>query len=89
DEVNLERFEEIKIIDGYDRAKTFHEIMFEKEGIIYTGYIKTSDLLVEGYNPMFILAMFIFIIVFSIAISILFTTRKKRKKSKNQAYFLK
>ncbi|MDD4110640.1 MAG: hypothetical protein PHS54_03705, partial [Clostridia bacterium] len=42
DEVNLERFEEIKIIDGYDRAKTFHEIMFEKEGIIYTGYIKTS-----------------------------------------------
>lgn len=89
DEIILERFEEIKIIDGYDRAKTFHEIMFEQEGIIYTGYIKTSDLLVKGYNPTFILAMFIFIIVFSIAISILFTTRKKRKKAKKQAYFLK
>lgn len=79
EEVVLERYEDIKIVDGYNRARAYHEIRFEKNGVIYTGYIKTSDLLVEGFNSTTILIVFIFILVGSIAFSIYLNTRKKRK----------
>lgn len=79
-EVVLEQYQGIKILDGYDKSKNYHQIMFEIEGNIYTGYIKTSDLLVEGYNATIILVVFIFVLVTGIAISVFFTTRKKRKK---------
>lgn len=81
-EVVLQQLQDIKIIDGYDKSKVFHKIMFEQDGAIYTGYIKTSDLFVEGVNPSFILAIFIFLIAVSIAFSILYSTIKKRKKLK-------
>lgn len=79
-EVVLEQYQGIKILDGYDKSKNYHQIMFEIEGNIYTGYIKTSDLLMEGYNATIILVIFIFVLVTGIAISVFFTTRKKRKK---------
>lgn len=82
DEVVLEKYQGIKILDGYEKSKNFHQVMFEIEGNIYTGYIKTSDLLVEGYNATIIVVVFIFVLVGGIAISIFFTTRKKRKKQK-------
>ncbi len=85
-EVKLEKYEEIKIIDGYDKSKQFHEVMFEIDGTIYTGYIKTSDLLVEGFNATLIAVIFIFIIVGAIVLSIYLTTKKKRRK---QAKLLK
>lgn len=80
EEVSLDQYQDIKIIDGYDAAKPFHKIMFEEEGVIYIGYIKTSDLLIEGFDGTLILVVFIVILVLSIASSIFFTTRKKRKK---------
>lgn len=76
----LERYKEIKIIDGYDKSKEFHQIMFEIDGEIYIGYIKTSDLLIEGFNASIVLVVFIFILVALIALSIWKTTRKKRKR---------
>lgn len=79
-EVVLERYEEIKIIDGYDKSKAFHKIMFEKNGEIYTGYIKTTDLLVEGFNATLISVIFIFVLVGATALSIYAATIKKRKK---------
>lgn len=82
EEVVLQKLQDIKIIDGYDKSKVFHEIMFEQDGIIYTGYIKTSDLFVEGFNPTFILAVFIFIIAGSITFSILVSTMKKRRRQR-------
>jgi hypothetical protein len=82
-EVVLDQYQGIKVLDGYDRSKNFHQIMFEVDGNIYTGYIKTSDLLVEGYNATTLVVVFIFILVAGIALSIFFTTRKKRKKQKN------
>ena len=81
--VTLSQYQEVKIIDGYDNNKKFNEIMFEKDGIIYTGYVKTSDLIVEGFNGTTILIVFIFLLVASIILSIILTTRKKRKKNKS------
>ncbi len=78
--VKLKQYEEIKIVTVYDKLKETHEIMFERNGVIYTGYVKTSDLLVEGFNPIVILIIFIFILIASIIISIVTTTLKKRKK---------
>lgn len=85
-EIKLEKYQEIKIIDGYDKSKQFHEVMFEINGSIYTGYVKTSDLLVEGFNATLIAVIFIFIIVGAIVLSIYITTKKKRRK---QARLLK
>lgn len=80
EETILSQYEEVKIVDGYDKTKEFHKIMFEEDGVIYTGYIKTSDLLVEGFNATVISVVFIFVLVGSIVLSIYLTTRKKRKK---------
>lgn len=79
-DVVLEKYVEIKIVDGYDKSKKFHQIMFEIDGTIYVGYIKTSDLLIEGFNATIILVVFIFVLVALIAFSIWKTTRKKRKR---------
>jgi hypothetical protein len=81
EEVVLEKFEEIKIIDGYNKSKEFHQILFEIDGEIYTGYIKTSKLLVEGVNSTLIIVIFALVIAGSIAFSIFWTTRKKRKRA--------
>jgi hypothetical protein len=81
EEVNLLQYEDIKIIDGYNAGKAFHKIMFERNEIVYTGYIKTQDLLVEGFDGTIILVVFIFILVGSITLSIFLNTRKKRKKA--------
>lgn len=80
--VELQQFQEIKIIDGYDKNKEFHKIMFEENGEILTGYVKTSDILVEGFNGTIILIVFIFVLIGSIVLSIVLSTRKKRKKLK-------
>lgn len=80
EEVTLNQYEPIKIIEVFDSSKVFHKIMFEIEGVIYTGFIKTSDLLVEGYSATTIFIIFILILVLSIIWSIYWTTRKKRKK---------
>lgn len=80
-EVVLEKYEGIKILDGYDKSKEFHQIMFEIDGTVYTGYIKTSDLLIEGFNATIILVVFIFVLVALIAFSIWKTTQKKRRKT--------
>ena len=81
-EVLLKQYQEVKIIDGYDKKKEFTKIMFEYDGQILTGYIETNKLLVEGFNKNIILAIFIFILTASIIVSIILTTRKKRKKIK-------
>lgn len=84
EEVVLEQYQDVKILDGYSAAKDFHEIMFELDGTIYRGYIKTSDLVVEGFDGTIILVVFILILVLSIAFSIYMTTRKKRKKLRSR-----
>lgn len=78
--VQLKQYEEIKIINEYNKSKELQEILFERNGVIYNGYVKTSDLLVEGFNPVIILIIFIFLLIISIILSIVLTTRKKRKK---------
>lgn len=82
--VELSQYQEIKIVDGYDKNKAFHKIMFEQNGEILTGYVKTSDILVEGFNGTIILIVFIFVLVGSIVLSIVLATRKKRKKLKTK-----
>lgn len=83
--IKLNQYQEVKIIDGYDKNKEFNQIMFEINGTIYTGFVKSSDLIVEGFNGTIILIIFIFLLVASIILSIILTTRKKRKKAKNKA----
>ena len=81
-EVVLKQYQEVKIIDGYDKNKEYNKIMFELDGKILTGYVKSENLIVEGFNGTIILVIFIFLLVVSIIVSIILTTRKKRKKSK-------
>lgn len=85
EKIKLNQYQEVKIVDGYDKNKEFNQIMFEINGTIYTGFVKSSDLIVEGFNGTIILIIFIFILVASIILSIILTTRKKRKKAKNKA----
>ena len=80
--VLLKQYQEVKIIDGYNENKAFSEIMFEIDGTIYSGFVETKNLVVEGFNPTIILVIFIFLLVASIILSIVLSTRKKRKKSK-------
>ncbi len=82
--VLLKQFQEVKIVEEYNKNNDSTKIMFEFENQILTGYIKTSDLVVEGFNGTIILVVFIFILVISIVVSIITTTRKKRKKNKNK-----
>lgn len=82
--VELEQYEEVKIIDGYNKKKEFTKIMFEQNGVIYTGFVKTSNLVVDGFNATIILIVFVFLLVASIVLSIVLTTRKKRKKNKQK-----
>lgn len=80
--VVLNQYQEIKILDGYNKKKELTKIMFENNGEILTAYVKTKDILVKGFNATIILVVFIFIVVASIIWSIYSTTRKKRKKEK-------
>lgn len=82
--VLLKQFQEVKIVGEYNKNSDSTKIMFEFDNQILTGYVKTSDLVVEGFNGTIILIVFIFILVASIIISIITTTRKKRKKNKNK-----
>lgn len=82
--VLLKQFQEVKIVGEYNKNNDSTKIMFEFENQILTGYVKTSDLVVEGFNGTIILVVFIFILVISIVVSIITTTRKKRKKNKNK-----
>lgn len=74
----LKQYQEIKIIDYTD--SDYKKIMFEIDGEIYTGFVKSTDVIVEGFNATIILIVFIFALAGSIALSIFLTTRKKRKK---------
>lgn len=80
----LKQFQEVKVVGEYNKNNDSTKIMFEFDNQILTGYVKTSDLVVEGFNGTIILIVFIFILVASIVISIITTTRKKRKKNKNK-----
>lgn len=82
--VLLSQFQEVKIVGGYNKNSDSTKIMFEYENQILTGYVKTSDLVVEGFNGTIILIVFIFILVISIIVSIIVATKKKRKKAKNK-----
>lgn len=76
--VFLEEYQAVKVIDATDSK--YKRIMFEIEGEIYTGFIKSEDILIEGFNATIILIVFIFFLASSMALSIFLTTRKKRKK---------
>lgn len=81
EEVFLKQGEEIKIVDGYDKGKEFCEVMFEFNNEIKTGFVKTSDVKVKGFNGTIILIIFIFILLASTIWAIYSATRKKRKKA--------
>lgn len=78
--VELTKHQEVKIIDDYDRKKEFCKIMFDKDGTVLTGYVKTSDLSVEGFNRVLILVVFIFVLAISLVVSVVVATKKKRKR---------
>lgn len=84
EEVVLNRGQEIKIVDGYDNGKEFCEILFEYNNEIKTGFVRTSDVAVEGFNATIILIVFIFVLAASIIWAIYSATKKKRKKQKNK-----
>ena len=67
-----------------DKGKEFCEILFEHNNEIKTGFVKTIDVAVEGFNSTIILIVFIFILIASIIWAIYSATKKKRKKQQSK-----
>lgn len=80
--VQLKNGQEIKIIETYNKKEEFCKIMFEKDGQILTGFVKTANVSVEGFNKTLILVIFVFVIAASLVWSVVAATKKKRKKQK-------
>ena len=80
----LEYYKDAPLVEHKITEDEKRKAIFEYENQILTGYVKTSDLVVEGFNGTIILIVFIFILVISIIVSIIVATKKKRKKAKNK-----
>ena len=80
--ISLNKNTKIKILDGYDKNKTYTYISFYNEDDdIVSYYVKTTDISVDGINYSVIVAIST-LITCAVIISIVFgLKRKKRKKS--------
>ncbi len=80
--ISLNKNTKIKILDGYDKNKTYTYISFYNEDDdIVSYYVKTTDISVDGINYSVIVAIST-LITCAVIISIVFGLKgKKRKKS--------
>ena len=81
--LKLEKNTEIKILNGYDKHTEYTQISFEYDNQILTGYVRTENIKISGFNYYFLIAIFLLVIIFSTVIPIVVKNWKKKKKLSN------
>lgn len=81
EEVILTKNTSIKMLEKYDKNKTYTQISFCFENEIITGYVLTKNIQVSGFNYYFLIAIFLIVIIASTVIPIVVKNWKKNKKS--------
>ena len=71
---------EIKLLNGFDKNKTYQEISFEKNNEILTGYVLTENISVSGFRYYVLIIIFVLIVVFTTVIPIVVKNWKKKRK---------
>lgn len=80
-EITLSKDTKIKLLEKYDKNKTYSQISFSYENEIRTGYVLTKNIQVSGFNYYFLIAIFLIVIIASTVIPIVVKNWKKNKKS--------
>lgn len=80
-EITLSKDTKIKLLEKYDKNKTYSQISFYYENEIRTGYVLTKNIQVSGFNYYFLIAIFLIVIIASTVIPIVVKNWKKNKKS--------
>ena len=73
----------IKLLNGYDKKLEYTQIAFEYENEILTGYVKTENIKINGFNYFLLIAIFLIVIIFSTIIPIVVKNWKRKKKLAN------
>lgn len=81
EKITLQKDTEIKLLEKYDKNKTYSQISFYYNDTIYSGYVLTSNIQVSGFNYYFLIAIFLIVIIGSTVIPIVVKNWKKNKKS--------
>ena len=79
--ITLSKDTNIKLLEKYDKNKTYSQISFYYENEIRTGYVLTKNIQVSGFNYYFLIAIFLIVIIASTVIPIVVKNWKKNKKS--------
>ena len=83
DNIILQKDAGIKLLNGYDKKLEYTQIAFEYENEILTGYVKTENIKINGFNYFLLIAIFLIVIIFSTIIPIVVKNWKKKKKLAN------
>ena len=78
--IELEKNCDIKVINKYQKNKTYTQISFQNNGEILSGYVLTDNIKVSGFNYYWLIAIFVVVIVLSTIVPIIIKNKKKRKK---------
>lgn len=79
--ITLSKDTNIKLLEKYDKNKTYSQISFSYENEIRIGYVLTKNIQVSGFNYYFLIAIFLIVIIASTVIPIVVKNWKKNKKS--------
>ena len=79
----LEKGAEIKILNAFDKNSKYTQIAFEYDNQILTGYVKTENVKISGFNYYLLIAIFLLLIIFTTVIPIVVKNWKKKKKLSN------
>lgn len=79
-DISLQKDSEIRLLEKYDKNKTYSQISFYYNNEIYTGYVLTSNIQVSGFNYYFLIAIFLIVIIASTVIPIVVKNWKKNRK---------
>lgn len=81
--IQLDKDTPIKLLNGYDKNSEYTQVSFEFDNKIITGYVKTANVKIGGFNYYFLIAIFLLFIIFSTVIPIVVKNWKKKKKLSN------
>lgn len=76
----LEKGTNIKILNGYKKDLEYTQISFEYDNQILTGYVRTENVKISGFNYYLLIAIFLLLIIFSTVIPIIVKNWKKKRK---------
>ena len=82
-EIVLKSETEVRLLEKYNPQKEYLQIAFSYKDEILTGYVKTENISVSGFNYYFLIAIFLIVIIGSTVIPIVYKNWKKHKKINN------